>query len=82
MVVGRVFEYLTKKQWIFDKSAAWDVQKVPQVQLATEGRLQTTLQEVVHPVVLLFMVQQGFCGHLVTAVAVVGVQTGQLRQRK
>lgn len=57
VVVRCVFENLTQQQWIFDKPAARDVQKVPQVQLATEGRLQTTLQEVVYPVVLLFMVQ-------------------------
>lgn len=81
--VGCVLEDLSEQQRVLHQSTARDVQEAPQVQFAAEGRLQAALEEVLHPRVLLLMVQQGFGRHLVTAVAVVGVKTRQLqRDRK
>lgn len=68
MVVRRVFEDLPEQQGVFDQPAPGYIQEVPQVQLPAEGRLQAALQEVVHPVVLLLMVQQSLGCHLITAV--------------
>lgn len=68
VVVWRVLQDLPEQQRVFHQSAAGDVQEVPQVQLPAEGRLEAALQEVLHPPVLLLLVQQGFCLHLVTAV--------------
>ena len=79
VVVGRVLQDLPEQQWIFHHPAAGNVQEVPQVQLPTEGRLEAALQEVLHPPVLLLLVQQGLGLHLVTAVRGVGGETGQLQ---
>lgn len=82
VVVRCVFEDLSKQQRVFDQSTARDVQEVPEVQFATEGWLQTALEEVVHPMVLFFMVQQCFGSYLVTAVAVVGFKTRELQPER
>lgn len=81
MVVGRVLQDLPEQQGVLHQSAARDVQEVPQVQLAAEGRLEAALQEVLHPPVLLLLIQQGFGLHLVTAVRGVGGETGHLPGR-
>lgn len=78
MVVGRVFQDLPEQQGILHQPAAWDVQEVPEVQLPAEGRLEAALQEVLHPPVLLLLVQQGLGLHLIAAVRRVGGETGQL----
>lgn len=78
MVVGCVLQDLPEQQRVFHQSAAWDVQEVPEVQLPAEGGLEAALQEVLHPPVLLLLVQQGFGLHLVAAVWRVGGETGQL----
>ncbi len=80
--VWRVFEDLSQQQRVFDQATAWYVQEAPEVQFAAEGRLQTALEEVVHPMVLLLMVQQCFGCHLVTAVAVVGFKTRELQPER
>lgn len=82
MFVRRVFEDLSQQQRVFDQATAWDVQEVPEVQFATEGRLQTALKEVVHPMVLLLMVQQCFGCYLVTAVTVVDFKTRELQPER
>lgn len=79
MVVGRVLEDLPEQQRVLHQSTARDVQEVPQVQLPAERRLQAALQEVLHPQILLLLVQQGLGLHLVTAVWSVGVEAGQLQ---
>lgn len=70
---------LSEQQRVFHQSTARDVQEVPQVQLPAEGRLETALQEVLHPPILLLLVQQGLGLHLVTAVRCVGGEEGQLQ---
>ena len=75
---GRVSEYLPEQERVLDQPRAWDVQEAPQVQLPAEGRLQAALQEVLHTLVLLLLVQQGLGSQLVAAVHLVGVQTWEL----
>lgn len=77
-----MFQDLPEQQRVLDQSAAWDVQEVPQVQLPAEGGLQAALEEVMDPMVLLLVVQQGLGGHLVAAVAVVRVQARQLGKER
>lgn len=82
-VIGRsVSEDLSQQQRVFYQTWTRDVKEAPEVQLSAEGWLQTALQEILHPPVLLFLVQQGFGGKLVAAVDFVGVQTGQLREKQ
>lgn len=73
-------EDLSQQQWVFHQARSWDVQEAPEVQLPAEGRLQAALQEVLHSLVLFFLVQQGFSCKLVAAVVFVGIQTRQLRR--
>lgn len=80
MVVRRVFEDLPEQQGVFDQPAPGYIQEAPQVQLPTEGRLQAALQEVLHPPVLLLLVQQGLGSQLVTAIVSVRIQTWQLEE--
>lgn len=75
VVIGRVLQDLPEQQWVFHQPAAGNVKEVPQIQLPAEGRLETTLQEVLDSVILLLLVQQGFGLHLVTAVRSVGGET-------
>lgn len=77
-----VSQDLLQQQRVLDQARARNVQEAPQVQLPAEGRLQATLQEVLHPSVLLLLVQQGLGGQLVTAVVLVGVQLWQLQEEK
>lgn len=56
--------------------------QAPQVQLPAEGRLKAALQEVLHPSVLLLLVQQRLGCQLVAAVVLVGVKPGQLRDEE
>lgn len=80
VVVGRVLYDLPEQQRVFHQSTAGDVQEVPQVQLPAKRRLETALQEVLDPPVLLLLVQQGLGLHLVTAVRCVGGETRQLQE--
>lgn len=73
---------LFEQQWVLDQARAWDVQEAPQVQLPAEGRLKAALQEVLHPSVLLLLVQQRLGCQLVAAVVLVGVKPGQLRDEE
>lgn len=66
-------QYLFEQQWILDQTGAWDVQEAPQVQLPAEGGLQTALEEVLHPWVLFFLVQQRLSCQLVATVVFVGI---------
>lgn len=75
-----VSEDLSQQQWIFHQTGTWDVQEAPEVQLPAEGRLQAALQEVLHALVLFFLVQQCFGCKLVAAVVFVSIQTRQLRR--
>lgn len=75
-----VFEDLPQQQRVFHQPWPRDVQEAPEVKLPAEGRLQTALQEILHPLVLLFLVQQSFGCELVTAVIFVSIQTRQLRR--
>lgn len=82
-VIGRsVSEDLSQQQRVFYQTWTRDVKEAPEVQLPAERWLQTALQEILHPPVLLFLVQQGFGGKLVAAVVFVGIQTGQLREKQ
>lgn len=74
VVLGSVPQDLLEEQRVFHQAAPRDVQEAPKVQLAAEGRLQAALQEILHPPVLLLLVQQGFGCQLVAAVAFVGVE--------
>lgn len=76
MVLGGVPQDLLEEQGVFDQAAPRDVQEAPEVQLAAEGRLQAALQEILHPPVLLLLVQESFGCQLVAAVAFVGVESG------
>lgn len=76
VVFGSVPQDLLEEQGVFDQAAPGDVQEAPQVQLAAEGRLQAALQEILHPPVLLLLIQQGFGCQLIAAVAFVGVESG------
>lgn len=78
MVIGGVLQDLPEQQWIFHQPTAGDVQEVPEVQLPAKGRLEAALQEVLHPPVLLLLVQQGFGLDLIAAIWRVGGETGQL----
>ncbi len=71
--------YLFQQQGILDQTAAWEIQEVPQVQFPAERRLLTQAQEVLHSFLVLFLVQQGFSPHLVTAVCNIGLQAGELQ---
>lgn len=76
VVWGGVPEDLFQQQGVFDQTGARDVKKAPQVQLPAERRLEAALQEVLHPPVLLLLVQQGLGCQLVAAVFLVGVESG------
>lgn len=80
MLGRRVFEDLFEQEGVFEQAGAGDVQEAPQVQLPAEGRLQAALQEVLHPPVLLLLVQQGLGSQLVTAIVSVRIQTWQLEE--
>lgn len=82
VVVCRVLQDLPEQQRVFHQPAARDVQEVPQVQLPAKGRLETALQEVLDPPILLLLVQQSLSFDLVTAVWSVGAETGQLQGQK
>lgn len=75
-----VSEDFSQQQRVFHQARARDVQEAPEVQFPAEGRLQASLQEVLHSSVLLLLVQQGFGCKLIAAVVFVGVQTRQLRR--
>lgn len=79
VVGGRALLDLLQQQRVLDQAAARQIQEVPQVQLAAEGRLLTQAQEVLHALLLLLLVQQGFGPHLVAAVGHIGIQAGELR---
>lgn len=79
MLWWSVSQYLLKQQWILDQARARDVQEAPQVQLPAKGRLEAALQEVLHPPILLLLVQQGLGLHLVAAVRGVAGETGELQ---
>lgn len=70
--------YLFQQQRVFDQTAAGEIQEVPQVQFAAEGRLLTQTQEMLHSFLLLLLIQQGFGPHLVTAVCHIGFQAREL----
>lgn len=71
--------YLLQQQWVFDQTASRQIQEVPQVQFPAERRLLTQAQEVLHSLLVLFLVQQGFGPNLITAVCDVGLQTRELQ---
>lgn len=73
---------LLEQQRVLDQAAAGQVQEVPQVQLPAERRLLAQAQEVLHSLLVLLLVQQSFGSHLVAAVGDVGLQAGELRQRR
>lgn len=79
VVVGCVLYDLSEQQRVLHQSATGDVQEVPQVQLPAKRRLETALQEILYPPILLLLVQQVLGLHLVTAVWSVGGETGQLQ---
>lgn len=74
--------YLFQQQRVFDQTAAGEIQEVPQVQFAAEGRLLTQAQEMLHSFLLLLLIQQGFGPHLVTAVRHIGLQARELWRMK
>ena len=74
--------YLFQQQGVFDQTAPREIQEVPQVQFPAERRLLTQAQEVLHPLLQLLLVQQGFSPHLVTAVCNVGLQARKLQGRR
>lgn len=82
MLWWSVSQYLLKQQWILDQARARDVQEAPQVQLPAKGRLEAALQEVLHPPVLLLLVQQRLGCQLVAAVVLVGVEPRKLQGRR
>lgn len=71
--------YLFQQQGVFDQTAPREIQEVPQVQFPAERRLLTQAQEVLHSFLKLFLVQQGFSPHLVTAVRNIGLQARELQ---
>lgn len=73
--------YLFQQQGVFDQAASREIQKVPQVQFPAKRRLLTQTQELLHSLIVLFVVQQGFGSDLVTAVCNVGLQAGELRSK-
>lgn len=70
--------YLFQQQRVFDQTAPREIQEVPQVQFPAERRLLTQTQKLLHPFLLLLLVQQGFGPHLVTAVCNIGLQAREL----
>lgn len=72
-------EDLSQQQWVFHQAGTWDVEEAPEVQFPAEGRLETSLQEVLDAFILFFLIQQGFGRKLVATVVFVSVQTRQLR---
>lgn len=75
----RALLYLFQQQRVFDQTAPGEIQKVPQVQLPAERGLLAQAQEVLHSLLVLLLVQQGFGPHLVTAVCDVGLQARELQ---
>lgn len=82
MVSRRVSQDLLEQQGVLDQPGARDVQEAPEIQLATEGGLEAALQEVLHPRVLLLLVQQRLGCQLVAAVVFVCIKPGQLQVRR
>lgn len=78
MVCRSVFQDLLEEQRVFKEAGARDVQEAPQVQLSAEGGLKAPLQEVLHPWILLLLVQQRLGGQLLAAVVLVGIEPWQL----
>lgn len=70
---------LFQQQGVLDQTASGEIQEVPQVQFPAERRLLTQAQEVLHSFLMLFLVQQGFGPHLVTAVCNIGLQARELQ---
>lgn len=78
VVCWSVLQDLLEEQRVFNQAGARDVQEAPQVQLSAEGGLEATLQEVLHPRILLLLVQQRLGGQLLAAVVLVGIKPRQL----
>lgn len=57
VIGGRALLNLLQQQRVLDQAAAGQIQEVPQVQLAAEGRLLTQAQEVLDSLFLLLLVQ-------------------------
>lgn len=73
--------YLFQQQGVFDQTASREIQEVPEVQFPAEWRLLTQAQEVLHSLLVLLQVQQGFCSYLVTAVCNIGLQARELHRK-
>ena len=80
VVWRRALLYLFQQQGVFDQTASREIQEVPQVQLPAERRLLAQAQEVLHSLLVLLLVQQGFGPHLVTAVCNIGPQARELQR--
>lgn len=82
VICWSVLQDLFEEQRVFHQAGARDVQEAPQVQLSAEGGLKAPLQEVLHPWILLLLVQQRLGCQLLAAVVLVGVKPWQLWWRQ
>lgn len=78
VICRSVLQDLFEEQRVFEQAGPRDVQEAPQVQLSAEGGLKATLQEVLHPWILLLLVQQRLGCQLLAAVVLVGIKPWQL----
>ena len=80
MLGRRALLYLFQQQGVFHQAAPREIQEVPQVQFPAERGLLAQAQEVLHSLLLLLLVQQGFSAHLVTAVRNIGLKARKLQR--
>lgn len=78
----RALLYLLQQQGVFDQTASREIQEVPQVQFPAERGLLAQTKEVLNLFLVLFLVEQGFGPHLVTAVRNVGLQARELQRER